>query len=80
MNTMAQAFQDPKRYCGFVLTPMGLQKLQAGIQALEQKIGFRQGARAIAERVQLNAPEGIHPITVRKLLRGQQGVDKRSIH
>jgi len=77
---MAQAFQDPKRYRGFVLTPTGRQKLQECIQALELKTGFRQGARAIAERVQLNAPDGIHPMTVRKLLRGQQGVDKRSIH
>jgi hypothetical protein len=77
---MEQALQDPQRYRGFVLTPIGLQKLQAGIQALERKTGVRQGARAIAERVQLLEPGGIHPITVRKLLRGQQGVDKRSIH
>jgi NACHT domain len=77
---MIQALQDPKRYRGFVLTSVGLRKLQEGIQALERKTGVRQGARAIAERVQTIEPNGIHPITVRKLLRGEQGVDKRSIH
>ncbi len=77
---MDQALRDAKRYRGFVLTPIGHQKLQNCIQALELKTGVHQGARAIAERVQLIAPAGIHPMTVRKLLRGQQGVDKRSIH
>lgn len=77
--TPMEALQDPKRYRGFVLTAIGLQKLQGRIQQLEVKTGVRQGARAIAERVQLMEPHGIHPMTVRKLLRGQQGVDKRSI-
>jgi hypothetical protein len=30
--------------------------------------------------VQLIEPNGIHPMAVRKILHGQQGVDKRSIH
>jgi hypothetical protein len=76
---MIQALQDSKRYRGFVLTPIGRQKIQECIQRLEQKTGIHQGARAIAERVQLSEPDGIHPMTVRKILRGQQGVDKRSI-
>jgi hypothetical protein len=44
-----------------------------------KKSSIHQGARAIAERVQLIEPDGIHPMTVRKILRCQQGVDKRSI-
>jgi hypothetical protein len=76
---MIQAIPDSKRYRGFVLTPTGRQKIQDCIQRLERKTGIHQGARAIAERVQLSEPDGIHPMTVRKILRGQQGVDKRSI-
>ncbi len=76
---MVQALRNSKRYRGFVLTQIGLQKLQGGIQRLEAQTRVRQSPRAIAERVQLAEPDGIHPMTVRKLLRGQQGVDKRSI-
>jgi hypothetical protein len=77
---MMQTSKDPKRYRGFVLTRIGRNKLKVRLQILEIKTGIHQGARAIAERVQLIEPEGIHPMTVRKILRGQQGVDKRSIH
>jgi hypothetical protein len=76
---MAQALREPKRYRGFVLTSNGRKKLRDCIRFLELRTGIHQGARAIAERVQLIESEGIHPMTVRKILRGQQGVDKRSI-
>ncbi|PSB54779.1 NB-ARC domain-containing protein [Chamaesiphon polymorphus] len=76
---MNYVFPDPKRYRGFVLTSIGLQKVQQRIQSLELQTGVHQGARAIAERVQTIEPDGIHPITVRKILRGDRGVDKRSI-
>lgn len=76
---MLQVSQEPKRYRGCVLTPVGRQKIQDCIQRLERKTSIHQGARAIAEQVQLIKPDGIHPMTVRKILRGQQGVDKRSI-
>jgi hypothetical protein len=76
---MVQSTPDPKRYRGYVLTLIGLEKLQAAIQILELETGVRQNSRAIAERVQLTAPDGLHPMTVRKILRGQQGVDMRSI-
>ncbi|PSB15691.1 NACHT domain-containing protein [Phormidesmis priestleyi ULC007] len=76
---MVQALRNSKRYRGFVLTSIGLQKLQKSIQQLEAQTRVRQSPRAIAERVQLAEPDGIHPMTVRKLLRCQQGVDKRSI-
>jgi hypothetical protein len=77
---MMQTLKDPKRYRGFVLTRTGSHKLKVRLQILEAKTGIHQGARAIAERVQIVEPDGIHPMTVRKILRGQQGVDKRSIH
>jgi hypothetical protein len=76
---MNHVFPAPKRYRGFVLTSIGLQKFQQRIQALELQTGVHQGARSIAERVQTIEPDGIHPITVRKMLRGDRGVDKRSI-
>ena len=68
-----------RRYRGFVLTSLGLQKLQQQIQRLEIQTKIRQSPRSIAERVQLTDPDGIHPITVRKILSGHEGVDKRSI-
>ncbi len=68
-----------RRYRGFVLTSLGLQKLQQQIQRLEIQTKIRQSPRSIAERVQLADPDGIHPITVRKILGGRDGVDKRSI-
>lgn len=75
---MAQTLR-PQRYRGFVLTDGGLQKLQARIQQLETQTRLRQTPRILAERVQLNHAQGIHPITVRKILGGQHGVDKRSM-
>lgn len=76
---MLQALSPPKRYRGFVLTAVGQQKLQSGIQKLQAQTRVRQNSTTIAEQVQLIKDNGIHPTTVRKILRGQQGVDKRSI-
>ncbi len=41
---------------------------------------MRYGASAIARKVQLVESDGIHPITVRKILQCQTGVDFRSIN
>ena len=76
---MTDAREKTQRYRGFVLTAQGKQKLQAQIQALEQQTRMRQTPKTIAEQVQLNHPEGIHPMTVRKVLKGVGGVDKSSI-
>jgi hypothetical protein len=76
---MAQALHSPQRYRGFILTAVGLQKLHGRVKQLEAQTRVRQSPRTIAERVQLSEPDGIHPITVRKILDGQNGVDKRSI-
>ncbi|MBV6628126.1 MAG: NACHT domain-containing protein [Rivularia sp. (in: Bacteria)] len=69
-----------KRYRGFVLTHEGLQKLNNCIQQLEAKTRMRCSASAIARKVQLVESDGIHPITVRKILQCQTGVDFRSIN
>ncbi|MEL6458067.1 MAG: NB-ARC domain-containing protein [Cyanobacteria bacterium J06621_15] len=76
---MAQAHSGSKRYRGFVLTHKGLQKLNNCIQKLEAQTRMRYGASAIARKVQLVESDGIHPITVRKILQCQTGVDYRSI-
>ncbi|MBI4781025.1 MAG: hypothetical protein HY785_06835 [Oscillatoriophycideae cyanobacterium NC_groundwater_1537_Pr4_S-0.65um_50_18] len=76
---MTQALHNPQRYRGFVLTRAGLQKLRERVKQLETQTRLRQSPRTIAERVQLSEPNGIHPITVRKILNGVHGVDKRSI-
>ena len=77
--SMKQALQNPQRYRGFVLTAAGLQKLQEQIHKLETSTQLRQNPRTIAERVQLTDIDGIHPMTVRKMLSGQSGVDRRSL-
>lgn len=76
---MAQTHSETKRYRGFVLTNEGLQKLNSCIQKLETQTRMRYGASAIARKVQLVESDGIHPITVRKILQCQTGVDYRSI-
>jgi len=76
---MLTALQVSRRYRGFVLTHQGMEKLQERIQQLEMRTRIRQSPGMIAQRVQLTQPDGIHPMTVRKLLRRQKGVDKRSI-
>jgi hypothetical protein len=78
-SVMAKTLHSPQRYRGFVLTTTGLQKLHEQIKQLEIQTRVRQSPRTIAERVQLNDPDGIHPITVRKILNGENGVDKRSL-
>lgn len=78
MSTMP-SLQNPRRYRGFVLTTAGYQKLQQGLQQLERQTQVKQNARTLAERVQLSSSEGIHPMTVRKILQCQKGVDRRSI-
>ncbi|MEO1402338.1 MAG: hypothetical protein AAFV72_14000 [Cyanobacteria bacterium J06635_1] len=76
---MLQAYSAPKRYRGYVLTHRGIGKLKHQLLKIEKQTYIRQTARTIAERVQLVDVNGIHTITVRKILRQQQGVDRASI-
>lgn len=71
--------QKAQRYRGFILTPRGLQKLQAGIRQLESQTKIRCSPQKLATHAQLIDPNGIHSGTVRKILRCTQGVDYNSI-
>ncbi|MEO1373504.1 MAG: NB-ARC domain-containing protein [Cyanobacteria bacterium J06635_10] len=77
---MTPTNSDPQRYRGFILTSVGLQKLNDCIQKLEAQTRIRYSATAIARKVQLAIEDGIHPITVRKILQCRTGVDLRSIN
>jgi WD40 repeat protein len=68
-----------QRYRGFILTPSGLQKLQAGINNLEFQTKIRCSPQKLAQQAQLIDPNGIYPGTVRKILRCCEGVDRGSI-
>ncbi|GET39635.1 NB-ARC domain-containing protein [Microseira wollei] len=62
-----------KRHRGYVLTPTGAKKLQNRISELEDKTGIKYNAAKISEKSQLISISGLHPTTIRKILRGQGG-------
>ncbi len=68
----------PKRHRGYVLTPTGAKKLQNRISELEDKTGVKYNAAKISEKSQLMSISGLHPTTIRKILRGQ-GADESSL-
>jgi WD40 repeat protein len=69
---------QPKRHRGYVLTPKGAKKLQNRISELEDKTGVKYNAAKISEKSQLISISGLHPTTIRKILRGQ-GADESSL-
>lgn len=64
----------PQRQRGFSLTPLGMMKLQQRLLALEAQTGVKHNAARIAQQIQMIDPKGLHPTTVRKILR-QETVD-----
>ncbi|HAX80298.1 MAG TPA: hypothetical protein DCY88_31795, partial [Cyanobacteria bacterium UBA11372] len=64
---------QPKRHRGYILTPTGAKKLQNRISELEDKTGVKYNAAKISEKSQLISLSGLHPTTIRKILRGQGG-------
>jgi WD40 repeat protein len=64
---------QPKRHRGYILTPTGAKKLQNRISELEDKTGVKYNPAKISEKSQLISISGLHPTTVRKILRGQGG-------
>ena len=62
-----------KRHRGYVLTPTGAKKLQNRISELEDKTGIKYNPAKISEKSQLISISGLHPTTIRKILRGQGG-------
>ncbi|MCT7952182.1 NB-ARC domain-containing protein [Ancylothrix sp. C2] len=69
----------PKRHRGYLLTPAGAKKIQNRISELEEKTGIKYNANKIAERTQLISSQGLHPTTIRKILRGTSGSDEQSL-
>ncbi len=69
---------NSQRQRGFILTTKGKQKMKAQIDKLEIKTGVKYTPTRIAEQAQLNDPQGLHPTTVRKIMR-QSGVDLVSL-
>ncbi len=70
--------QNSQRQRGFILTSTGKQKMRSQIDKLEIKTGVKYTPTRIAEQAQLNDPQGLHPTTVRKIMR-QSGVDLVSL-
>ncbi len=69
---------NSQRQRGFILTTTGKQRMRSQIDKLEIKTGVKYTPTRIAEQAQLNDPQGLHPTTVRKIMR-QSGVDLVSL-
>lgn len=69
----------PKRHRGYLLTPAGAKKIQNRISELEEKTGIKYNPNKIAERSQLISIQGLHPTTIRKILRRTSGSDEQSL-
>lgn len=77
---MTRSSQKPQRRSrGSTLTSAGWQKLQERICNLETVTGIRYTPRKISDSAQLLGSQGLHPDTVRKILRCTAGVDESSI-
>ncbi|HEY9810405.1 MAG TPA: NB-ARC domain-containing protein [Halomicronema sp.] len=69
----------PKRHRGYLLTSAGAKKIQNRISELEEKTGIKYNANKISERTQLISSQGLHPTTIRKILRRTSGSDEQSL-
>jgi WD40 repeat protein len=68
-----------KRHRGYILTPAGAAKLKKRISELEAQVGIKYNPPKIAEQAQLISSQGLHPTTIRKILRGASGGDESSL-
>lgn len=73
------SFNLSKRNRGFILTLNGWEKLQARMHQIEKENGYRFTQQALIKRIQLIDAQGLHPITLRKIMGRQVGVDERSL-
>lgn len=74
--------KDPsksKRHRGYILTPGGANRIKHRILELEAKTGIKYNPSKIAEQAQILSPQGLHPTTIRKILRGTSGGDESSL-
>ncbi len=72
--------KSPKRNRGFVLSLIGWEKLQARMAQLGKERGRKFTQQALIQQIQLTDAQGLHPITLRKVLGREIGVDRRSLH
>lgn len=68
-----------KRHRGYILTSAGAKKLKNRISELETKTGIKYNPIKIAEQAQLISSQGLHPTTIRKILRRTSGCDESSL-
>jgi WD40 repeat protein len=68
-----------KRHRGYILTPAGATKLKNRIRELEAKTGVKYNPSKISQKAQLISSQGLHPTTIRKILRGTSGGDEASL-
>jgi hypothetical protein len=68
-----------KRHRGYILSETGRHKLQVQLAQLESQKGYKLTLPVLARQTQLIDPQGLHSITVKKILEQQIGVDERSI-
>lgn len=73
------SFNSPKRNRGFILSLEGWEKLQARRNQIEKDKGCRFSQQALIRQIQLINAQGLHPITLRKIMGRQIGVDERSL-
>lgn len=73
------ASNSPKRNRGFVLSQTGWEKLQARLGRVERERGCKLTKQALIKHIQLFDAQGLHPITLRKIMGRQIGVDERSL-
>ncbi len=71
--------EKPKRYRSFTLTPTGWRRIQNRIRELESSTQVKYTPQRISEAAQLSLHQGLHVDTVRRILRRQEGVDKRTL-
>jgi hypothetical protein len=69
----------PKRNRGFILSLVGWEKLQARRAQIEKEKGCKLSQQALIRQIQLLDAQGLHPITLRKIMGRQVGVDERSL-
>jgi hypothetical protein len=68
-----------KRHRGYILSEAGRHKLQVQLAQLESQKGYKFTLPVLARQTQLIDPQGLHSITIKKILEQQIGVDERSI-
>lgn len=73
------SFNSPKRNRGFILSLEGWEKFQARRNQIEKDTDRKFSQQALIRQIQLINAQGLHPITLRKIMGRQVGVDERSL-